>query len=151
MHAKQTAKFHELDEGQKFVDDVSGLFLNKELAIQARKLEIDFFKNHWVCEKVPKEPWMQVISTKWLDTSKGDETSPNYRVRLVGKEIGREKRDDLFAATLPLECLKALLSLAASSQGRTEPYQVMAIDVKRAYFYAPATRLLFVRIPREDR
>ena len=27
----------------------------------------------------------------------------------------------------------------------------MAIDVKRTYFYAPATRLLFIRIPREDR
>ena len=26
----------------------------------------------------------------------------------------------------------------------------MAIDVKRAYFYAPATRPLFVKIPKED-
>ena len=43
-----SAKFHELYEGQEFVDDVSGIFLNKELGIQARKLEIDFFKNRGV-------------------------------------------------------------------------------------------------------
>ena len=87
---------------------------------------------------------MQVVSTKWLDVNKGDEASPNYRARLVGREIIREKRDDFFAATPPLESLKALLSLAASSQGNTEPYRVMAIDVKRAYVYAPAMRLLFI-------
>ena len=27
----------------------------------------------------------------------------------------------------------------------------MAVDVKRAYFYAPATRDLFIRIPKEDK
>ena len=94
---------------------------------------------------------MHVISTKCLDVNKGDEASPNYRARLVGREIAREKRDDLSAATPPFESLKALFSLAASSQGRMEPYRVMAIDVKRAYFYAPATRPLFIQIPREDR
>ena len=91
------------------MDDVSGLFLNKELSIQARKLEIDFFKDRRVYKKLPKEPWMQVISTKWLDVNKGDEASPNYRARLVGREIAREKRDDILAATPPLESLKALL------------------------------------------
>ena len=94
---------------------------------------------------------MQVILTKWLDTNKGDETRPNHRARLVGREIAREKTDDLFAATPPLESMKGLISMAASSQGGTEPYRVMAMDVKRTYFYAPATRSLFIRIPREDR
>ena len=94
---------------------------------------------------------MHVISTKWFDTNKGDETSPNYHARLIGREIAREKRDDLFAATPPLESLKALLSLAASSRGGADPYRVMAIDIKTAYFYAPATRPLFIPIPREDR
>ena len=53
--ADGSTKFLELHEGQEIVDDVSGLFLNKELAIQARKLEIDFFKDRRVYEKVPKE------------------------------------------------------------------------------------------------
>ena len=53
-------------------------------------------------EKVPKEHWMQVISKKLLDVNKGGEASPKYRARLVGREIAREKRDDLFAGTPPL-------------------------------------------------
>ena len=47
--------------------------------------------------------------------------------------------------------MKGLISMAASSQGGADPYRVVAIDIKRAYFYAPATRPLFIRIPREDR
>ena len=40
----------------------------------------------------------------------------NYRARLVGREIAKEKRDDLYAATPPLESQRVLLSLCASSQ-----------------------------------
>ena len=69
------------------MDDVAGLHLNKDLAVQARRVEIDFFKARGVYTKVPREPWMQVITTKWLDINKGDEASPNYRARLVGREI----------------------------------------------------------------
>ena len=39
-----STRFQELYAGQEFVDDVSGLHLNKDLAIQARKVEIEFFK-----------------------------------------------------------------------------------------------------------
>ena len=73
------------------MDDVSGLYFNKDLAIQARKFEIDLFKSREVNEKVPKEPWMQIVSTKSLDVNNGDGASPNYRARLVGKEIVRDK------------------------------------------------------------
>ena len=59
---------------------------------------------------------MQVIATKWIDINKGDETAPNYRARLVGREIAWDKRDDLYAATPPLESLRALFSACASSQ-----------------------------------
>ena len=66
-----TTRFHGLYKGQDFVDDVTGLHLNKELAVQARKVEIDFFKARGVYTKVPREHCMQVITTKWLDISKG--------------------------------------------------------------------------------
>ena len=94
---------------------------------------------------------MGVITTKWLDVNKGDEITPNYRARLVGREIAWEKRDDLYAATPPLESLKALVSVCSSSQQGASPHRIMAVDVKRAYFYAPATRDLFVKIPKEDK
>ena len=53
-----TARFRGLYDGQEFVDDVTGLHLNKDLAVQARRVEIDFFKARGVYTKVQREPWM---------------------------------------------------------------------------------------------
>ncbi len=69
---------------------------------------------------------------------------------MVGREVATEKRDDLFAATPPLESLNAILHVCASRQRRRHPHRIMSIDVKRACFYAPATRPLFTAIPKDD-
>ena len=145
--------FTHLYDGAEFYDDISGAPLDKEKAVQARKLEIDYFKTMQVYSKVKREPWMKIISTKWLDVNKGDEAAPNYRARLVGREIKKDKREDLFAATPPLESLRMILSICASNQYNLDPeerYMVMSNDVKRAYFYAPATRPVYIIIPAED-
>ena len=56
-----------------------------------------------VYSKVPrgeaKALGAKVISTKWVDTNKGSEGDPNYRSRLVGRELNLSDRPDLFAAT----------------------------------------------------
>ena len=83
----------------EFMDDVSGAPLNKADAIQARKDEMAFFKSWGVYTKVKREAWMKVVTTKWIDINKGDEIKKNYRARLVGREIAKDKRLDLFAAT----------------------------------------------------
>ena len=59
---------------------------------------------------------MQVITIKRLGINKGSEVAPNYRARLVGDEIARNKRDDLYAAAPPLESLGALLLYCAGSR-----------------------------------
>ena len=46
--------------------------------------------------------------------NKGDISNPEYRSRLVAKEIKKDKRQDLFAATPPLECKKLLFSMAVT-------------------------------------
>ena len=97
---------------------------------------------------------MKTITTRWIDTNKGDETLPDYRSRLVGREIKKDKRNDLFAATPPLESLRFLLSICASHQKSRRPddnHIIMVNDVKRAYFYAKATRPIYVEIPAEDK
>ena len=143
--------FDRLYHDCEFYDDASGLQLDKGLATRARETEMKFFKDMGVYSKVKRASWMKVIATKWLDINKGDIDSPNYRARLVGCELkGNDKRDDLFAATPPLESLKAILSMCASRQGRRHPHRIMSVDVKRAYFYAPATRPIYIRIPKED-
>ena len=145
------ANLREVYEGAEFYDDVTGVLLDRELALKARKVEIEFFKARGVYTKCRREPWMNVISTKWLDVNKGDAKNPSVRCRLVGREVAKEKRDDLFAAIPPLESFKAVLSLFANHQGHEDPWRVMAVDVKRAYFYAQATRPVFIHIPAEDR
>ena len=41
----------------------------------------------------------KVITAKWVDTNTGSEVEPNYRSRLVGRELNLSDRPDLFAAT----------------------------------------------------
>ena len=41
----------------------------------------------------------KVITTNWIDTNNGSEAEPNYRSRLVGRELNLSDRPDLFAAT----------------------------------------------------
>ena len=48
------------------------------------------------------------IGTRWVDTNKGDEVSPEYRSRWFAQDIKRDRRDDFFAATLHLEAKQAL-------------------------------------------
>ena len=143
----------ELYDGMEFFDDTTGAPLDKELAIKARKLEIDYFRKMKVYSKIKREPWMKVITTRWLDINKGDEQSPNYRSRLVGREIKKDKRTDLFAATPPLESLRMILSICAMNQNsydQSKNFVIMSNDVKRAYFYAPTTRPVYIAIPAED-
>ena len=76
--------------------------------------------------------------------NKGDETSTDYRARLVAKELKIDERLDLFAATPPLEALKVILSMCASN---CEGEKITVNDVSRAYFCAPARRQVFVEFP----
>ena len=137
-----------------FLDDVKGFaHLDKDLVIAARKLEIDYFKQMKVYKKVPRSEAIgqKIITTRWIDTNKGDTQKPNYRSRLVGREIKRDKRLDLFAATPPIETLRFLAARCAQQQHGSHPWRMGIIDVRRAYFYAPATRAIYVEIPAEDR
>ena len=100
--------------------------------------------------KEATEGGYKIISTKWIDTNKGDDERPNYRSRLVGREIKRDKRLNLFAATPPLETLKFLIARCSQEQTRSNPWRFAVVDVRRAYFYAPAQRTIFIEIPVED-
>jgi hypothetical protein len=137
----------------EFMDDVSGQPLDKARAVQARKAEMDYFKSMQVYSKVVRQPWMKVITTRWLDVNKGDTKNPDYRARLVAREIKTDLRPDLFAATPPLESLRTIISICASNQHARSPgerHVIMSNDIKRAYFYAPAVRPVYVAIPDED-
>ena len=145
----------------QYVDDISGRPLIRELVQEARAAEMSKFREHNVYSKVPiaeavRMTGKQPIGSKWIDINEGDAKVPNYRSRLVAKEIKRGPSDDMFAATPPLEAKKCLFSMAMSQfargrgefSGRTQ--KLLFIDVSRAYFYAPARRPVFVKLPDED-
>ena len=79
--------------------------------------------------------------------NKGDAKKPLIRSRFVVKEIATYKSDDFFAATPPLEALRLLLSMAASS-GRDVKVEVL--DARKAHLHAFADRTVFVQLPPEE-
>ena len=150
-----------------FVDSVTGQALDPTLVAAARALELEYFESKQVWEKRPYSEAMartgkRPISVRWIDTNKGDEDQPNYRSRLVAREIRTPGENPVFAPTPPLESLRTVLSLAAtdidgqsrhvrdpSSELRT---QISFIDISRAYFCAatdPADPT-YVELPYED-
>ena len=129
--------------------------------MQAREEVMKEFRKHDVYSKVPIRECLETtgrkpIGVKWVDVNKGDERRPEYRSRLVAKETKRDKREDLFAATPPLEALKILLPLALTegigyTKGREEEgMNIEFIDIKRAYLQADARRDVYVELPQED-
>ena len=55
------------------------------------------------------------IGVRWVDANIGDDDKPNYRSRFVAKDIRKRGEDAIFAPTPPLESLRAVLSLLATS------------------------------------
>ena len=69
------------------------------------------------------------------------------RSRIVAREFKSGNRPDLYAGTLLLEALKAIMSIAAS---HTAEFSLMHVDVSGAYFHAKAQRLVLVKLPASD-
>ena len=75
---------------------------------------------------------------------------------MVAKEINTNKREDLFAATPPLEAKKILFSMAATEGIGYQPgcknqgLKLEFIDVRRAYFHAKARRKVYIELLEED-
>ena len=105
-------------EDELYYDAISGELMVKELVDAARQVEMQTFKKHGAYEKRPiKECWEKTgkapIGVKRVDTNKGDAENPNIRCRLVGRELAKEKQDDLLPATL---CLCAQATWAIKTQ-----------------------------------
>jgi len=143
----------------EFWDDLSGAPLRKEGVIKARIDELGQFKKHTVYLKRPMKENYEVtgkgpIGVRWIDISKGDAADEEYRSRVVAQEVNNTKaKDNIFAATPPLESKKMLFSLAVTEgigYGEGWQYKLEFIDIKRAYFYAPAKRDVHIKLPEED-
>ena len=109
---------------------------------------MDYFQSKKVYDKVPRTEAFEKmgkppITVKWVDVNKGDDEAPNYRSRLVAREIRKKWEDSIFAPTSPLEALRTILSATATrgmwsaeqwNAGSTSEkrLQVSLIDISRA-------------------
>ena len=152
---------HEPDKWKSYWDDISGEKLDAELTKEARKEEIRGVHQMKVYDKVPmemclKETGKRPIGTRLVDTNTGDKDKPKIRSRLVAQEYRSSQIQAIFAGTPPLESLRALMSIVASSgDGRgmecgKDMYSTMVIDIKRAHFHAKAIRDVYVELPEQD-
>jgi hypothetical protein len=132
------------------LDDVHGGLLDLGKVREARSEEIEFMKSRCIWKEVPiHECWEKSgkapVTVKWVDTEK---LGGVVRSRLVARDFkmkGEKEREDLFAATPPLELLKAQLSRAASKRGR----KVLVIDVKKAHLYPECEADVYIELPLE--
>ena len=118
--------------------------------------EMGTFRKHGVYRKTPiGDCWQATgkapIKVRWVICNKGDSENPDYRARLVAKEIKLDTRLDLFAATPPLEAKKFLFSHVMSRRAASgSALKLQFVDVKRAYFHAPCLREVYVDLPEQD-
>lgn len=150
-NVQEEGELHD-EDGVVAFDDVSGENLCPNLVRKARAEELEYFRQLGVYEVVKVSECVATtnkapITTRWIDTNKGDSKSPNYRSRLVAREYNTKAQDDLFAATHPAEALKMLLSKMAT---KDKGYKLLYADVSRAYFYARSTRPTYIKLPEED-
>ena len=152
----------------KYKDSISGQVLQDELVLEARRKEMEYFtaKGVW-CKRPRQEAYTLTgrppISTKWVDVNKGDDDTPRYRSRLVARQLKATDKSgqSYFAPTPPLESLRTVLSLAATTIGSWKPCrepkseertQVSFLDISRAYFNARTDedQVTYVQLPAED-
>ena len=152
-----------------FRDDLTGQALKDSLVKEARATELAFFHSKHVWVKVPRNEartrtGRAPISVRWVDVNKGDDAHPNYRSRLVARQL--KARDtsgqSYFAPAPPLEALRTVVSMAMTRIGEHQPdwspdsptrTQISMVDVKRAYFNAtisPEEPPTYVQLPDED-
>ncbi len=161
------AELLKVNDGEEYRDGLTGQLLDPKLVQAARRKELEYFVAKQVWVKVPRSEALRFqgkppITVKWIDVNKGDDQTPNYRSRLVAREVRQPWETAIFSPTPPLESLRSILSLAATdipgvlehdrrptSRRRT---QVSVVDIARAYFNAKVDedKPVFVDLPRED-
>ncbi len=117
--AVSSIRINEISSQERVWGDISGEELDASMVAAARVEEMEEFRKHGVYVKVPISQCVNrtgkgPIGVRWVDVNKGDKINPEYRSRLVAKEIKIDKREDLFAATPPLEAKKMLFSHAVT-------------------------------------
>ena len=120
------------EEDRIYVDDITGVQLPTDKVLEARQEELQWIHRQKIYEKrTLDECWAVTgkapITLKWIDRNKGDSLHPNFRSRLVVREV--KKQHGAFASP------HAILEYAAV-RGGEDPMQFVGeqedIEVRQA-------------------
>ena len=97
-------------------DDHTGEFSDAKKVEEARQLEMECYDKMHVFDKVPiAQCWERTgkahLKARWVDIDKGT----RYRSRWAAKQFKGSDSEERFAATPPVEALRALISHTMSS------------------------------------
>ena len=117
----------------------------------ARKEHVDFTKKLvakcW--QKTGKAP----VSVRWGDVNKGSVEVPEMRCRLVARDFkgkGDKDREDLFAATPPLEAKRALFSKAVTRRKKGRACRkLLFVDARKAHLNPECLEDVYIQLPDE--
>ena len=99
-------------------------------------------------EKTGKRP----VTVKWVDTDKGSEEAPNIRCRLVARDFrtkGEKDREDLFAATPPLELKRMLIPRTASRIKDDRFKKMLFVDARKVHLNSKYEEDVYIELPAE--
>ena len=146
---------------QMFFDDITGAHLDTQGVLPARQEELQWLHRAKVYEKrTIEECWQRTgkgpITLKWIDRNKGDREHPNYRSRIVVREVKKQHAalpgHMLFSNMPPLEAVKILCSELATRKKNKKgrDLRLALYDISRAHFYGEARREIYVTLPPGD-
>jgi hypothetical protein len=151
------------EEFSGIFDRVSGAELNGKAVAAARETEMDYMRQLVVFTYAPEEESYTVcgvppLPLDWVDVNKGDSENPEIRSRLVAMDTKKRTSIDptdisaTFAATPPLEGLRAVISITMSTPYLTieELVVMIFLDISRAHLHSLLEREVYGRPPPED-
>lgn len=131
------------EEGNEFVgiawDDISGKDLDVNKVVEARKLEMGYYRNMEVYEKVPLSELGEDRESATQSAMDRHRQGPRYRSRW-----------EWFAATPPIEALGMVIS-AATTRTSAQERGLVVMDVSQAFFYALVQHCIYVELCEEAR
>jgi hypothetical protein len=123
-----------------------------------RKEEVTFMENRGIWKVVKEsECWEKTgkapTTVKWVDTMK---EGGLVRCRLVARDFkgkGERDREDLFAATPPLEAKRILISRVVTRRKRRGRgvRKLMFIDARKAHLNPRCEKEVYIKLPEESR
>ena len=91
--------YKESGDGKVYYDSNIGAEFDSAQGVETRKDKLEGNRRQQVFKKDPFEEYYSntghgPISLKWVDRNKGDNERPNYRSRLVAREVQRSAKID---------------------------------------------------------